>query len=207
MPSAGRPSPCLPTFPAFLSYAAFSQTAGTLALLAALSGAGLFVLWALPAGRRELADRLDGEERSLMGLAWMTAALSMAGSLYYSEVFGLIPCVLCWYQRIAMYPLVLVLGVALVVRDGRVWRYGLPLSVVGLVIAAYHVLIQFQPALDAGTCTAAAPCTARYVAVYGFISIPVMAGSGFLLITSLLLTLRAVDREGLRNGSGGSTGG
>ena len=91
---------------------------------------------------------------------------------------------------------------ALLVRDGRVWRYGLPLSVVGLAIAAYHVLIQFQPALDAGTCSAAAPCTARYVAVYGFISIPVMAGSGFLLITSLLLTLWAVDRKGLRMGSG-----
>jgi hypothetical protein len=181
-----------------LSYAAFSQTAGTLALLAALSGAGLFFLWALPAGRRELVARLGGEERSLVGLAWMTAALSMAGSLVYSEAFGLVPCVLCWYQRIAMYPLVLVLGVALLVRDAHAWRYGLPLSVVGLLIAAYHVLIQFQPALDAGTCSDAAPCTARYVAVYGFISIPVMAGSGFLLITSLLLTLRAVDREGLR---------
>lgn len=177
-----------------MSYAAFSQTAGTLALLSALAGAVLFALWILPAGRRELVGRLAGEERSLTGLAWVTAAVSMAGSLYYSEVLGLVPCVLCWYQRIAMYPLVLMLGVALLVQDGRVWRYGLPLSVVGLGIAAYHVLIQFRPALDAGTCSAAAPCTARYVAVYGFVSIPVMAGSGFLLITSLLLTLRAVDR-------------
>jgi disulfide bond formation protein DsbB len=175
-----------------LSYAAFSQTAGTLAILAALLGVALLLLVALPAGRHLLADRLAGEERSLVGLAGLVAAASMVGSLYYSEVAGLVPCVLCWYQRIAMYPLVLVLGVGFVTRDSRVWRYGLPLAVVGLLIAAYHVLIQFQPALDAGTCTAAAPCTARYVAVHGFVSIPVMAGSGFLLISGLLLTVRAV---------------
>jgi hypothetical protein len=179
-----------------LSYAAFSQTAGTLALLAAIAGLLLLVTWLVPAGRRALVARLGGEERSLVGLAWLTAAVASTGSLYYSEGFGLVPCVLCWYQRIAMYPLVLVLGVGLLTRDGRVWRYGLPLSVVGLLIAAYHVLIQFQPSLDAGTCSAAAPCTARYVAVYGFISIPVMAGSGFLLITALLLTLRSVHRAG-----------
>jgi disulfide bond formation protein DsbB len=175
-----------------LSYAAFSQSAGTLALLAALAGLGLLLLLALPGLRRRLQERLAGEERSLIGLAWGTAAVATAGSLYYSEVAGLVPCVLCWYQRIAMYPLVLVLGVAFVAADRRVWRYGLPLSLVGLVIAAYHVLIQFQPALDAGTCSAAAPCTARYVAVYGFVSIPVMAGSGFLLLSALLLTLRSV---------------
>lgn len=176
-----------------MSYAAFSQSAGTLALLAALLGMILVVLVAVPEGRRLLTHRLAGEERSLVGLAGLVAAASMVGSLYYSEVAGLVPCVLCWYQRIAMYPLVLVLGVGFLTRDAGVWRYGLPISVVGLLIAAYHVLIQFQPALDAGTCTAAAPCTARYVAVFGFVSIPVMAGSGFLLISGLLLAVRAVD--------------
>lgn len=108
------------------------------------------------------------------------------GSLYYSEVVGFVPCELCWWQRIAMYPLVLVLGVAAVRGDRRVAWYGLPLSVVGLAIALYHILIQFQPTLDVGMCDGGVPCTARYLSVFGFVSIPVMASGGFLLVTGLL---------------------
>ncbi len=124
----------------------------------------------------------------------------MVGSLYLSDFVGFIPCRFCWYQRIAMYPLVLVLGVGLVRGDGGVWRYAIPLSIVGFLIAAYHVALQYQPHLEILSCATDAPCSVRYVAVFGFISIPAMAGAAFLLITALLLTVRAAGAQG--NGVG-----
>lgn len=173
-----------------MDFAAVSRSLSSLSLLAMASGALLLVVWLLPAGRARLRHELAGRQRTLLGLALLVAAVSTGGSLYYSEVAGFVPCVLCWYQRIAMYPLVAVLGVATLVSDSRAWRYGLPLSLPGLAVAVYHVTIQFRPALDVGTCSAEAPCTARYVNEFGFVSIPVMAGAGFLLISALLLTLR-----------------
>tara|TARA_Y100001936_G_scaffold151196_1_gene147448 strand:+ start:597 stop:926 length:330 start_codon:yes stop_codon:yes gene_type:complete len=92
-----------------------------------------------------------------------------------------------------MYPLVLLLGSAAIRRDIGVWRYGLPLSVIGLTISIYHITIQWKPALDIGTCATGAPCTGRYLSVFGFISIPTMAGSVFLALTALMLLLRQFD--------------
>jgi disulfide bond formation protein DsbB len=72
----------------------------------------------------------------------------------------------------------------------------MPLALVGLAIAAYHVTIQWMPSLDVGACSVGAPCTGRYLAVFGFISIPTMAGAAFLLIISLLLLVRMLEQEG-----------
>ncbi len=77
--------------------------------------------------------------------------------------------------------------------DSNVWRFALPLPIVGAVISAYHVALQFQPSLEVVACTTGVPCTARLLAIHGFVSIPVMAGSAFLLITALLFTLRALQ--------------
>lgn len=173
-----------------MDFVAVSRSLASLSLLAAGAAVALFVTWAVPAGRRRLARELAGQERTILAVACLAAAVATGGSLYYSEVVGFVPCLLCWYQRIAMYPLVLVLGVGAITADGRAWRYGLPLSVVGLGIAAYHVMIQFRPAIGSGMCSADVPCTARYVSEFGFVSIPVMSGSGFLLMTVLLLVLR-----------------
>jgi disulfide bond formation protein DsbB len=143
-----------------------------------------------PRGRDALRRIVGGQERPLLLLAWLVAVVATGGSLYFSEIVGFQPCLLCWYQRIAMYPLVLVLGVAVFARDARVWRYGLPLSLSGVIISTYHVLLQNRPTLVPAICDAAASCTVRYVAEFGFVSIPVMAGSGFLLISALLLAVR-----------------
>ncbi|TVP58365.1 MAG: disulfide bond formation protein B [Gemmatimonadales bacterium] len=151
---------------------------------------------ALPAGRRWLRRNFEGEHRGLLGLALGIATFASVGSLYLSESVGFIPCLLCWYQRIAMYPLVPVLAVGALLADRGAWRYGLPLSVIGLLIAAYHVLIQLRPGLDAGMCEAGVPCTARYLAIFGFISIPVMAGAAFLLISAILLVVWTANRDG-----------
>ncbi len=176
----------------------FGTITSTLAILSLLAGGiGLVLLISLlfPGGRARLAQELKGQERLAIGAAWVVALVASGGSLYYSEGAGFVPCLLCWYQRIAMYPLVLVLGAGALFADRHVIRYGLPLTVVGLLIALYHVGIQFQPALDAGVCTAGVPCSARYIAIFGFVSIPVMAAGGFLLIAGLLGALWATSRE------------
>lgn len=125
-------------------------------------------------------------------LAWLVAASAMVGSLIYSEYFHFEPCLLCWYQRIAMYPLAFILLVGAIRRDPRIRAYGLPLSLIGLGISIYHVVIQNFPNLEAGgACDPSNPCTAKYVDMFGFVSIPFMAGAGFLVITVLLASFTA----------------
>ncbi len=149
----------------------------------------------LPKTREGLQGTLGGRERHPIAWAWFLALVASSGSLYFSEGVGFVPCSLCWYQRIAMYPLVLVLGAGMLSGDGGVWRFALPLPVVGLVISVYHIVVQHQPTLDLVPCGSGPPCSGRYVAVFGFVTIPVMAGAAFLLIMMLLLTLRTVQRS------------
>ena len=176
-------------------YATIVTILGILALVAVPLALGLLAAVSSAGARGRLRSALLGQERHPIGWSWGVALIAMAGSLYLSEVAHLVPCSLCWYQRIAMYPLVFVLGVAMLRGDTGVWRYALPIAAVGLLIAAYHVTIQWLPSLDVGACSVGAPCSGRYVAVFGFISIPTMAGAAFLLIGSLLLLLRALERE------------
>ncbi len=182
---------------------AITMSLGTLALVAMATAAALAIALAMPRGRAWLRETLGGNERHVVGWALVVALIAMSGSLYFSSVLKLPPCMWCWYQRIAMYPLVLVLGVGFFRRDSNVWRFALPLPIVGAVISAYHVALQFQPSLEVLACTTGVPCTARVLVVHGFVSIPVMAGSAFLLITSLLFTLRAVQAGGRADGQTG----
>jgi disulfide bond formation protein DsbB len=174
-----------------MNFVAMTQSLATLALLSGAAGIALLLLLAIPTTRRGVAVRVAGSEGALVAFAAGVALVASAGSLYYSEVVGFVPCLLCWYQRIAMYPLVPVLAVGALRRDRNAWAYGVPLAAIGLLIALYHVMIQFRPALDVGACGTGVPCTARYLAVFGFVSIPVMASGGFLLILGLLLAARA----------------
>ena len=163
-------------------------------LLAYVLAVGLAGALMVPATRSRMASGLRGRAGHPIGWAWIVASVAATGSLYLSEVVGFVPCVLCWYQRIAMYPLVLVLGVGMLRGDAGVWRYAIALPILGAAIAAYHVVIQLQPSLDLGVCSEGASCTGRYLAVFGFVSIPVMAGAGFLLVTALLALVRIVER-------------
>jgi disulfide bond formation protein DsbB len=125
-------------------------------------------------------------------LAGATAVVATVGSLYLSEVADLVPCRWCWFQRVAMYPLALLLPVGIVTGDRGVRRYALPMSMIGLVISIWHYLLQNFPSLeDADSCNILNPCTFKYAWKFGFVSVPYMAGSGFLLIMLLLLSSRA----------------
>lgn len=179
-----------------MPYAAVVQTLGALALLSMVTAITLVAALAVPDTRARLRATLGSRERHPIAWAWLLALIATTGSLYFSEVVGFVPCSLCWYQRIAMYPLVLVLGVGMVHGDPTVWRFALPLSLVGAVISAYHIVVQHRPTLELVPCGAGPPCSSRWVAVFGFVTIPIMAGTAFLLITVLLLTIRTVQRSG-----------
>ncbi len=120
-------------------------------------------------------------------VAWLVAIVATAGSLYFSEVRFFVPCALCWWQRIFMYPLVGLLAVALFTRDRHVWRYALPLALLGTGTAWYHYLIQRVPSLAApGVCRGGVPCNVQYIEWFGFVTIPFLAGTAFAIITVLL---------------------
>lgn len=163
-------------------------------ILAAASISVVFlVLFALVLAEFQFAERLrvilDQHTQKLMLGVAMVATLS---SLYYSEVVGFIPCELCWFQRIAMYPLAILLLVAVVTRSRIDSRYIVPLAVAGLSVSIYHYQLQLFPE-QAGVCSGVISCTDRNVEQFGIVSIPFMAGAGFLAILLLQIAEWRVD--------------
>ncbi len=167
-----------------MSVFVYNRFVALLALFALAAG----VVVVVPPVRRRLAAAGFGDLAPWLAL--IVAATATAGSLTYSEVYGFEPCRLCWYQRIAMYPLVFVLAVGAARRDPALRSYVLPLSITGGAISVYHYLIQTFPSADTGACTAGVPCTAKYVNEFGFVSIPFMAFAGFLFISAVLIAFR-----------------
>ena len=123
-------------------------------------------------------------------LAFVTALTAMLGSLYYSEMAGFVPCTLCWYQRILMYPLMLITLVGIIKQDEYLPSYVLPLSIIGSGVSTYHYLIQLGIIAHSATCSVGIPCNVRYVNYFGFISIPLMALTAFILITLILMATK-----------------
>lgn len=121
-------------------------------------------------------------------IAWAVAATCMAGSLYMSEVAHYPPCVMCWYQRICMYPLAVILLIAAVRRRRDVAVYAVPLAAIGAAISTYHYLHERFPDSVSTTCSAEVPCSYTWIWELHYISIPMMALSGFLAIITLLLS-------------------
>ena len=123
-------------------------------------------------------------------LSWIAAIIATLGSLYFSEVMHFIPCTLCWYQRIFMYPLAIILGVAFYRNDQGIYRYVLPLSIIGMLISGYHTLLQKLPSLQQfEMCTTGVPCSKDYINWLGFITIPLLAFIAFTIITVCLVIL------------------
>jgi disulfide bond formation protein DsbB len=128
--------------------------------------------------------------------AFLVALVAMLGSLYYSEVRGFIPCTLCWYQRILMYPLVAILLAGLIRRDPGVAAYVLPLSLLGILVAAYHYSLQLGLwGGQSAACRVGVPCSGRYINWLGFITIPFQALVAFIFITGLTLAARRASRR------------
>lgn len=164
-----------------------------LALLALLANA--FVVWwvILVLASRSSATAREAVVRvhrnlagSALTSAWAVALIATIGSLYFSEIVRFEPCRLCWYQRIAMYPLAVILLVAAARRDPGVRWYAAPLAGIGAVISTYHYVLEWFPQLESGACGVGPPCTLVWFREFGFVSLPYLALSAFLLILALL---------------------
>jgi disulfide bond formation protein DsbB len=173
-----------------------------LALLALVAQAGVVLLavTAVLSPFSAVAARVLDELRLAVGghelvLAWAVAATATAGSLYFSEIEDFPPCPLCWYQRIFMYPLVIVLGVAAQRRERRVAAYVLPFVLLGGAFSVYHYHLELFPGRESGFCSSAAPCNVRWVWELGYVSIPMLALTAFASIAALVLLASARPHE------------
>jgi hypothetical protein len=128
-------------------------------------------------------------------LAFGTALTAMLGSLYYSEIVGFVPCTLCWYQRILMYPLPLILLIGIFKHDEGVFDYVLPISVLGIGVSTYHYLIQLGIVRHSTACSVGIPCGLRYVNYLEFVTIPLMALTAFTIITCVMALGKWTDRN------------
>ncbi|NDF82075.1 MAG: disulfide bond formation protein B [Actinobacteria bacterium] len=168
---------------------AFELFFALLALLA-LCGSVAVVIARLAGG--DAGRRLLGDLAPLrLTVPALVTTVSMLGSLYFSEVVNYRPCLLCWYQRIAMYSLAIVLVIAAVRRDRGIVPYAMVLAGIGATIAGYHWLLERWPAIDTGSCSADAPCSVPYFEVFGFVSLAFMAFCAFVTVLAFLAALPA----------------
>lgn len=134
---------------------------------------------------------------SLLFLAWASSLVATMGSLYFSEIMKYEPCVLCWYQRILMYPMVILLGVAYVRKDFQAAIYSTILSGIGLLVSLYHYSIQKVSILtESAPACGRVPCTGEYINLFGFITIPFLALTGFIIIfIASVMVLKALKED------------
>ena len=122
-------------------------------------------------------------------LAFVVTALATGGSLFFSEIAHFVPCELCWFQRIFMYPLAIVTLLAAVFNDHRAARYLLPLPVIGAGISVYHLLVENGVVEQSNACLISAPggCAVKWIDEFGYVTIPTLALTGFVLAFAFLL--------------------
>ncbi|MCU1371756.1 MAG: Disulfide bond formation protein DsbB [Ilumatobacteraceae bacterium] len=170
-----------------------------LATLAQLVVVAAVVLWlgamVSPALRRARGSVLAVVGPQALAMAAAVALVCTLGSLYLSEVAHFLPCRLCWFQRTAMYPLVVVLGVAAVRRDHGARLTGAILAGIGACVSIWHLLVEQYPNLESSSCDPDNPCSFKWVDQWGYLTIPGMALSGFALILVLLAAARPVSLE------------
>lgn len=116
-------------------------------------------------------------------LAWGISLLAAFTSLFFSEILGYAPCTLCWYQRIFMYPLVLILPIGIVSRDRNLSKYLIAFSVLGVIVSGYHSLIYHNIISETfKVCTAELSCKTKQFELFNFLSIPVMSFISFIVL-------------------------
>jgi disulfide bond formation protein DsbB len=158
-------------------------------------GQALVVLFALLGfawlvGLREPLDIVRGwVEGYELWLAFLVSAIATGGSLFFSEIANYVPCELCWFQRICMYPLSIITLLAALRNDTRIARYLLPLPILGAGISIYHLLVENGVVEQSKSCLISAPggCATKWINEFGYMTIPTLALTGFLLVLVFLL--------------------
>jgi disulfide bond formation protein DsbB len=156
-----------------------------------LEGARSIKLLSMEISFMAAKEQAVGTEWTILFLCWLVATISTLGSLFFSNVMEFAPCVLCWYQRIFLFPLVILLAVGLFPFDKSVVKYALPLAIAGWLTALYHNLLyagiipeSIQP------CSRGVSCTEEYISLFGFLSIPMLALLSFTALIALLIFLK-----------------
>ncbi|MGN1400460.1 MAG: disulfide oxidoreductase [Bacillus sp. (in: firmicutes)] len=122
-------------------------------------------------------------KETILFVAWAVSIIATFGSLYFSEIRGFTPCTLCWYQRIIMYPFTILLGIAVVKKDFGMAFYSMIISGIGIAVSSYHYALQKLSFLaDAAPSCGQIPCTGQYINWFGFITIPFLALTAFIMI-------------------------
>ncbi len=154
-------------------------------------GAGLLLVGvlALAGVRRPLQALRSGVEGYELWLAFVVAAIATGGSLFFSEIAHFVPCELCWYQRICMYPLSITTLLAGLFDDPRAARYLLPLPLAGAGVSVYHLLVENRVVGQSQTCSISAPggCAVKWINEFGYVTIPTLALTAFALAFAFLL--------------------
>lgn len=169
-----------------------AQVTVLFALLATLCQLGAFGWLLLTINRlRPSVEAARNRVASALGqwALWAAAAVASvasAGSLYLSEVAEFPPCRLCWFQRIAMYPLAVVLTIAAVRRDTGIRIYATALAGLGAAVSLYHLMVERWPSMEGASCDPTNPCSIKWVEEWGYLTIPGMALSGFVAIIALM---------------------
>lgn len=121
--------------------------------------------------------------------------LALLGSLYFSNVKGFEPCILCWWQRIFMYSQIPVIAVALFKKEIDIYKYTLTLSILGIIVSIYHNLLYVGIIKNEDFCTRGISCTSKYIEYFGFVTIPLLA----LIAFSVIITLSLISRYYIKN--------
>lgn len=129
---------------------------------------------------------------TILKLLWIQSWVAMIGSLYLSEIMQFPPCALCWYQRVCMYPLAAIFLVGVWLKDVKAFLYGLPLVVIGWIIAFYHTLLYYNILPEsAAPCREGISCTTQQLMLFGFVSIPLLSLVAFsIILAGTVLALR-----------------
>lgn len=131
----------------------------------------------------------DVIKESALLYAFVIALLATGGSLFYSEIAGYNPCTMCWYQRILMYPLVIILGIAALKKTKDVVKYVIPMSLIGGLLAGYHFYGQWVKA-HLPCAAEGGSCAVKYTFHFGYVTIPMMALTAFILIIICMIALK-----------------
>ena len=137
------------------------------------------------------SSKLDSSSSTFVFLAFLVSLIATFGSLFFSEIMNFIPCSLCWYQRIFMYPLVFLFAINLLFPDDKIFKYAFPLVLVGWGISIYHNLLMFKIIPEKlSPCIQGVPCSVDYINWLGFITIPLLSFFAYTIVLILLIILK-----------------
>ncbi|MFA6741575.1 MAG: disulfide oxidoreductase [Arcobacteraceae bacterium] len=139
----------------------------------------------------DLSSRSNSNSLTLVFSAFLVSLIATFGSLFFSEIMNFIPCSLCWYQRIFIYPLVFIFLINLLFPDDKMFKYAFPLVIIGWSISVYHNLLMFKIIPEElSPCVQGVPCSVDYLNWFGFITIPLLSFLAYTIILILLIILK-----------------